>query len=216
MRKIIHLTESEIKDTIRRVLTEAGWSRWKGGGGFGGGQKKSPGVKGARQGYIQISGVKAEMHKNPATGQDEEYLAIKLGHVYTDGARDLVNAINNAVPQDVMHARANLNGGDRVILYVRVEDKAQINSVVPQLRDAIVSTHDYNEKSIDTLCDVIFDRADRAITSKDKENAQNAKIRNWKDMLQRLQDPDIRKRLLTYQTTNFRPETGRKFCYHTK
>lgn len=200
MRKKIRITESEIKSTIQRVLNEA-FKKW--GGGYGGGyQKKSPGVKGARQGYIQISRCKTVTKPDPSTGEDVEYIAIQLGHIYTDGARDLVTAINNAVPQDVMQAKLNLGGGDRVILYVKAEDKGQINSVVPQLRDAIVSVHDYNEKSIDTLCDVIFDRADRVITSKDKENAEKSKIGNWKDMLKRLQDPDVRMRLLTYQTTS--------------
>lgn len=190
------MLENKIKDIVKGVLNEAfygGYNKPKWGGGY---KKSDP--NGSRKGYIQISKCKV-MDVN-----GEECLAVLLGHVYKDGAQKLANAINSSLPQDIMFAKAQPGdrAGDRAVIYVKANAKERVNSVLAKLRDAIISVDDYNEQSIDNLCDVIYDRIDRLVTSADRETAQANKINNWREMLERLQDPSVREALLKYQTTS--------------
>lgn len=164
---------------------------------------------GKRRGKLQIAGCRTEMRKSAVTGEMKEYIAVYLGHVWGDGAESLVNAINGAVPKHIMNAivtppDGNIKGrdGGRVLIRVNIDMKNEIPNAVNKMAEAIKQLNDYTESSVDKVCDTIFDRVDNVVTSKDEENAQNMAVSNWQEMLQKLNDPEVRKRLLAYQMTD--------------
>lgn len=180
---------------MRRILDEAFYGNKKYG-------KRAPSDPNAtRKGRIQIDHGAVET-KRRADGSEREVIAIYLGHVFADGADKLISAINSKVPPTVMVARPTTGGRSKVVLYVNPDKVAEIPSVVQSLGQAIRSLDDYDDSSIEKLCSDVFDHADSVATSSDVESAEKRKIGNWKDMLTRLQDPDVRKALLMYQTTD--------------
>lgn len=158
-------------------------------------------ANGPKKGNLQIAYCKADKKRSAVTGQEKEFISVCLGHVWKDGAQRLVDAINSAVPKHIMNAALG-TGNERVIIRVNIDMKNEIPNVTAKLEDAIKQLGEYTDASVETVCNQIFDAVDSVATSTDVENAQNKSIENWKDMLEKLEDPEVRKRLLKYQTTN--------------
>ena len=156
---------------------------------------------GQKKGNLQIAYAKTDKARSAVTGQEKEFIAVCLGHVWKDGAQKLVDAINSAVPKNVMNATLG-NGNERVVIRVNIDAKNEIPNVVAKLEAAIKQVGEYTDTSVETVCSQIYDSVDSVATSADVENAQNKGFENWKEMLQKLEDPEVRKRLLKYQTTN--------------
>lgn len=195
MKKSITITEGNLRKIIESVIAEAGFRKF-------GYSKKATDPNAPRKGRIQVDHCKLEKARSAATGQEKEYIAVYLGHVFGDGAQKLVNAINSSVPQTVLNAALTEKGRSKVVLRVNIERKEEIPQVVSQLQSAITSLSDYDDTSIQNLCDSIYDAVDGVATSGDIESAEKNKIGNWRDMMKRLEDPEVRKQLLMYQTTN--------------
>lgn len=185
---------TNIKDIISEAVFEGFASKRK----FG--RPADPNAP--RRGLIRIDKCTTEELRSSVTGNKKECIMIYLGHVFSDGAQKLVDAIKAAVPQHVISPAVNANGSSKVVLRVNIDMKSEIPMVIPKLRDAIISVGDYAEKSVDTLCERLMDAVDSVVTSKDVETANASRARNWKEMLERLKDPEVRKSLLAYQTTN--------------
>lgn len=181
-----------ISETISNVLNEAGFRKFS---------KPSGSQNTQRKGNLQIAYCKADKKRSAVTGQEKEFISVCLGHVWKDGAQRLVDAINSSVPSHIMHAALG-EGNERVVIRVNIDMKNEIPNVVAKMNDAIKQLGEYSEASIDTVCSEIFDEVDSVATNSDIENAQSKSISNWKEMLEKLEDPEIRKRLLKYQTTN--------------
>ena len=152
-------------------------------------------------GYLEISYAKSEKVKSPVTGQDKEQIIVALGHVWKDGAQTLVDSINSSVPRNVISAKLG-DKNDRVYITVSVDAKNEIPTVLSKLEAAIKDTGEYNERSVEKVCSQIYDTVDSVATEEDMKNADTRRFQNWKDMLQKLQDPEVRQRLLRYQTSN--------------
>lgn len=195
MKKTIRITESKMRRLIESVISEAGFRKF-------GYKKNLSDPNSPRKGKIQVDHCKLEKARSAATGQEKEYIAVYLGHVFGDSAQKLVSAINSSVPQTVLNAAQTDKGRSKVVLRVNIDRKEEIPKVVHQLKSAITSLDDYDENSIQNLCDTVYDAVDSVATSGDIENAEQTKIRNWRDMMKRLEDPEVRKQLLMYQTTN--------------
>ena len=206
MKKTIKLTESELKtlinETVKRVFKEGKRSPNKiNEGGFRRFAKSASQGNGQKKGNLQIAYCKTDKKRSAVTGQEKEFISVCLGHVWKDGAQKLVDAINSAVPKHIMNAALG-TGNERVIIRVNIDMKDEIPSVTAKLEDAIKQVGEYSDASVETVCNQIFDAVDSVATSSDIANAQTKSIENWKDMLEKLEDPEIRKRLLKYQTTN--------------
>lgn len=195
MKKVIKITDTEfnkvITESVRKMLTE-GFRK------FG---KPTAQNNGQRKGNLQIAYAKTDKARSAVTGQEKEFIAVCLGHVWKDGAQKLVDAINSAVPKNVMNAALG-NGNERVVIRVNIDAKNEIPNVVAKLEAAIKQLGEYSDASIETVCSQIYDSVDSVATSADIEYAQNKGFESWKEMLQKLEDPEVRKRLLKYQTTN--------------
>ena len=158
-------------------------------------------ANGPKKGNLQIAFCKADKKRSAVTGQEKEFISVCLGHVWKDGAQRLVDAINSAVPKHIMNAALG-TGNERVIIRVNIDMKNEIPNVIAKLEDSIKQLGEYSDASIETVCSQIYDSVDSVATSADVENAENKSIENWRDMLEKLEDPEVRKRLLRYQTTN--------------
>lgn len=181
-----------ITETIANMVNEAGFRK------FG---KPLAQNNGQKKGNLQIAYARTDKARSAVTGKEKEYISVCLGHVWKDGAQKLVDAINSAVPKHIMNATLG-NGNERVIIRVNIDMKNEIPNVVGKLENAIKQVGEYSDASVETVCSQIYDSVDSVATSTDVENATNKSISNWKEMLEKLEDPEIRKRLLRYQTTN--------------
>lgn len=185
-----------LKESIRKIIFET----IEESGGFRKFKKSSTGsTPGNRKGNLQIAYCKSAKAKSSVTGKETEYIAVCLSHVWKDGLNTLVDAINKSVPAKVMNAIVNNN---TVIIRVNLAMKNEIPNYVMKMGESIKQLNDYSEQSIDNLCVSIFDEVDEVATTADLDNAKEKSISNWMEMLSLLEDPQVRQRLLRYQTTN--------------
>ena len=125
-------------------------------------------------------------------------------HVYfeNDLKDQELDAITSAVPKHVFIARPSKKSENIVVLKVNIDMKNEIPNYIGKMCDAIKQVGEYNERNVDNVCDTIFDYVDEVVTSADEETAQKNAIGSWREILEKLNDPETRKRLLLYQTTN--------------
>ena len=195
------LKRSELFEVIRNsvisVLEEGGYV-----GKFNrfGGQNQSKNQ--VRSGNLQISYGKAEVARSKKTGLDKEYIAIYLGHIWKDGGQRLADAIQSAIPKQILYATVDNTSKERVVLKVNIDLKHEIPNYIAKIGEAIRQLNDYSEYSIDNFCSRLYDVIDNVVTQEDSKNAERITISNWKEMLERLTDPSVRQRLLNYQMSN--------------
>lgn len=182
-------------DTIMESINEAGFRKFNKGG------FPTQNQANQKKGILQISYCKADKARSAVTGQEKEYISVYLGHVWKDSAQKLVDAINSAVPKHIMNA-ALAKGNDRVVIRVNIDMKDEIPNVIAKLENSIKQLGEYSDASVETVCTQLYDEIDSVAVSADVENARNTSISNWQEMLEKLNDPEVRKRLLKYQTTN--------------
>ena len=201
------LSENRLNQIVSRVLNEASWSNgkyanWKNKGGYvqtkpassNGGQGTS-----GKGGKLQVGNISDTVVKD-ASGQEVGYVEVGIGHVYADKAKDLADRINSTVPPTVMKAKTSA-GNDRVILYIPKDKLGDVQKVQSQLESAIKSLDQYNEEYVERFCRNLSYSIEDRVTEEDTINAEKNKIKNWKDLMSRLDDPEVRKRLLMLQTT---------------
>lgn len=188
-----YLINKLTRNIIHTLLSEANFRKY--------GKPSSSDSNGKRKGRLTINYAKSEQKRSAVTGQMKECICVGLGHVFKDGVSELINAINTHVPQNILNAAIGDNIS-RVVLRINIQKINEINSIIDKLEDAIKSVGDYTDDSIESVCSSLYDNIDSVATSQDIENAHNASIKTWQDMLERLNDPEVRKRLLRYQMTN--------------
>ena len=188
-----------MKKTIDHILFEAVDEVIKK---FGKKPSSSFGTNGNNKGgQIQIGICKTEVAHSRVTGKDKEFINVEITHVWKDGAQRLIDAINAVVPKNVFIATpANQEG--KIFLKVNIDMKNEIPNYITKICDAIKQLKEYNETYVDRLCDRLFDYIENVVTSADEEMAQKNAINSWREMLERLNDPKVREKLLLYQTTN--------------
>ena len=192
----MNVRERVINKVISNVLNEAF-------GGFNKFQKykkKAPADPNApRKGKLQMEHPMVKKAKSSVTGEEKEYIAAYLTHVWADGAQKLADAINSSVPKHVMDAQVD---GNKVLLRVNISAKNEIPTVINKMCAGIKQLNDYDEAHVEGICDRFFNFIDTVATGEDLENAKKRSISTWKEMLEKLNDPDVRKRLLKYQMSN--------------
>lgn len=197
----MRLNKSELYEiiaySVASLLKEGGFaSRFNR---FGGQQ---PIASQGRKGNLQIAYGKAEVAHSQKTGLDKEYIAIYLGHVWKDGSERLVNAIQSAIPKQILYAVVDKSNKEKVVLKVNIDLKNEIPNYIAKIGESIKQLNEYSEASIDNFCTRLYDVIDNVVTSNDTKNAERVTISNWKEMLERLNDPKVRQRLLNYQMSN--------------
>lgn len=190
MKKIIKINETMLKRLMLEAFGNGGFRRFK---------KSSTSTPGHRKGNLQIDHVRINKAFSQATNTEKEYISVILSHVWKDGVQQLVDAINQSVPKHIMNAAPKNN---TVEIRVNIAMKDEVPYYVNKLSDAIKQLNDYSEQSVDNMCVSIYDAIDEVATPDDINNAKEKSISNWQDMLSRLEDPNVRRQLLRYQTTN--------------
>ena len=141
-------------------------------------------------------------------------IGVILKGVKSDRRNELVNAINNVsrqilsvnnkqsfIFQAVIETNQKYNT-PMVVVYFNIDNKELLPQYINQLKTALIHLNDYTDESIDNFCNQIYNRIDAVVTPKDAEYADLVSFNNWKEMLQLLDNSDVKKRLLLYQTTN--------------
>lgn len=194
------LSEAKLNRIIESVINEAipnsKYQNWK--------NRAKSGNAGAQQsaskgGHIQVGNI-SDKTVTDANGNNSEYVEVGLGHVYANKAQELADRINATVPPTVMRAKTS-NGNDRVVLCIPKDKIADVPKVASQLESAIKSLSQYSEEYVERLCKNLQYSIEDRVTEEDNINAEKSKISNWKDLMSRLDDPEVRKRLLMLQTT---------------
>lgn len=152
--------------------------------------------------FIRVSHCEAKKAKSQVTGQEKEYL-----EAYIDGAnptdrQQLINLWSANIPKNVMVAVVHPKVDDGIILKINIEKVNELGTTfVDKLTDCIKQLGTYNDTSIDAFSDSLMDKIAECPTEADIANSNANIASNWKEMLNKLQDPDFRKILLNFQTT---------------
>lgn len=161
--------------------------------------------KNFKEGHIQIESCEVKNVTNKKTNETAELAYVVISHVWPEYAEKLVDVLN-AIPQEkprifqAMLYKVNdtlING--KIILRVSIKRKEQILKYTRKIEEAINKLGQYNEVYVNNLCTELFDRLDEIATRDDIEASKVRSINNWKEMFERLSDPEIRTRLLRYQ-----------------
>lgn len=168
---------------------------------FGGTKKATKELK------IQIKKCELVVKRNPKTDKNVELAHVIINHVGKGNEEKLIYALN-AIPQEspqVFTARKHIvddtvmNG--EILLQVSAQRKALILNYTEKIKNAINNLKIYSRVWVDQLCVELYDQLCEVITSEDLETAKRRSINNWEDMLNKLSDPEVRKKLMRYQTT---------------
>lgn len=175
---------------------------------FGGGDGDVPAKKkkkNFRNGKIQIDSCQIKNVTNKKTNETAELVYVVITHVWPEYAEKLVDTLNN-IPQEkprifqaMLYKVGDTLINGKIILRISVKRKDQILKYTDKIRQAINKLGQYNEVYVDNLCTELFDRLDEIATRDDVEASKVRSMNNWKEMFERLSDPEIRKRLLRYQ-----------------
>jgi len=150
---------------------------------------------------VWISSSKAAMTKDPNTGEDKEKIVVTLGINKGFSTKTLADAINKELPPTVLRARP-VGMASLVALDIDVDRRDEVYQVVNQLEHAIKQIGTFNPDSVDKLCDRIGDTVYDTVTKADKESSEQVSLSNWKDLMTKLHDPEVRKNLLAYQMSD--------------
>ena len=192
MRKV-NITEKDLHRMVYNVLSEAGFRK------FGSGKSKASKLK--KGANLQISHAQSATHIHSTNGKELEYIQVILTHVWGDG-EDLINAINSVQQFKGLMKAVKSGKSGSIILNVNIDRKDEIPNYLDELNNSIASLGEYSEKSIENVCFELYDVISETTLSSDIENAQKRSISNWTEMLSKLNDPEVRKQLLRFQTTN--------------
>ena len=152
--------------------------------------------------FIRISHCEAKKAKSQVTGQEKEYLEAYIDGVNPTDRQQLINLWSAAIPKNVMVAVVHPKYDRGVILKINIDKISDLGTnFIDKLTDCIKQLGTYNDTSVDAFGDSLMDKIAQCPTEADIANS-NAKIAsNWREMLNKLQDPNFRKMLLNFQTT---------------
>lgn len=184
----IYINENIIENVIKKVLNEAGFSKFR--------RIRNNTNTQNNKGRIQIG--YADLTKQ----NDLEFIDVILTHIFSDTKSELINNINTEVDRKILFAVDNAKNKGQIILRCNPENKTKIPSIISNLMLAINNVGSYDENYVERLCLSLYDVVEEVPTSLDIEEVEKIKYSNWEEMLQRLEDPEVRKRLLKYQMTN--------------
>ena len=161
--------------------------------------------KNFKNGKIQIDSCQIKNVTNKKTNETAELIYVVITHVWPEYAEKLVDTLN-AIPQEkprifqaMLYKVGDTLINGKIILRISVKRKEQILKYTDKIGEAINKLGQYNEVYVDNLCTELFDRLDEIATRDDIEASKVRSMNNWKEMFERLSDPEIRKRLLRYQ-----------------
>ena len=75
------------------------------------------------------------------------------------------------------------------------------NNYIDTIVDVLRKTMHYTKSSLDSLGESIVDKVNEAPTPQEIAQSRETIAGNWMDMLNKMNDPEVRKKLLLYQTT---------------
>jgi hypothetical protein len=142
-----------------------------------------------------------------STNNDKWSLTIKSAR-YTDGGdlcfklgglkNDDVNQINQINPTVFCIKKGQDKSNWLVILKDKYDEFIADTSA---LENFLKSSNNYQEASLTSFFDKIESFADSTPTQEDIDNNNKAISSNWRELLQTLNDPEVRKKFLAFQTT---------------
>lgn len=143
--------------------------------------------------------VSGNVEKNDRTNED--WFAIKLAWVMNQDRGILMNNFNKVAP-NVFQVTPNLKEQNSLFIKIAVNELDNFkNNFLPQVIDVLRKTMHYKPSVLDSLGDSIADKIDSTPTSADIEKSRDSIGNNWMDMLNKMNDPETRKKMLMFQTT---------------
>lgn len=139
--------------------------------------------------------INVKMAKYRTVDSGETYLTFKLsGFKFTD--KDKINKVGQNI---FFIAQSTKNNS--IWIYVKKDNIDDFVNILPSIEEALTKTNNYTKKSIDEFAEKIEGFIETTPTPEEEEqnNAQIAS--NWKELLQTMKDPEVRKRFLAFQTT---------------
>ena len=151
---------------------------------------------------IRVSHCEAKKALSKVTGQEKEYLEAYIDGVIPTDRQQLINLWSASIPNSVLVAVPHPNYDKGIILKINIDKINEIGTnFIDKLNDAIKSFGKYDDNSVDTFGEILMDKINQCPTEADIANTSAKIASNWKEMLDNLQDPAFRQRLLNFQTT---------------
>lgn len=152
--------------------------------------------------FIRISHCEAKKAKSQVTGQEKEYLEAYIDGVEPTNRQQLINAWSSIIPKNIMVAVEHPKYDKGIVLKINIEKINELGTnFVDKLTDVLKQFGIYNDTSVEAFGDSLMDRIAECPTEEDIKNSSTKIASNWKEMLNKLQDPNFRKMLLNFQTT---------------
>jgi hypothetical protein len=105
----------------------------------------------------------------------------------------------NKINPDVFHVRQGVS--NKVWLWVQEDKMQEFLDNYDTVYEFLKNTNHYSEEALNTFLDKIEDFLNGAPNQEEIENSQKIIASNWRELLQTLSDPEVRKRFLAFQTT---------------
>lgn len=191
----INIVEHVINKLAKQVLKEAGFRQYP----------KNKQTQDKRK-YLKIESVKFTKRFSAKKNTEIKCIAVTLANTNPDNLQILKDNINNISRQkfvfQALIENSPVTKQPTVVILFNLNTKEEIPNLLPELEITLKNLNDYNEKSIDVFCREIYYRIDAIVTDEDEIQAEERSINNWKELLSLLHDPQIKNKLLLYQTTD--------------
>jgi hypothetical protein len=143
-------------------------------------------------------------NKTNTNGTSGEWtLDVKMGK-YSEN-NELMLKLTGLKNEDIKTLASNIftiKQEDKTIWICVAEDKIDdFKNSLDQLETVLKNTKNYTEKSIISTIDKIEDFIESTPNAADEETNNRNIATNWRELLQSLQNPDVRKKFLIFQTT---------------
>ena len=158
-----YITENIIDNVIKKVLNEAGFSKFR--------RIRNNTNTQNNKGRIQIG--YADLTKQNGL----EFIDVILTHIFSDTKSQLINNINTEVDRKILFAIDNTKNKGQIILRCNPENKTKIPSIISNLMLAINNVGSYDENYVERLCLSLYDVVEEVPTSLDIENVEKITVK---------------------------------------
>lgn len=151
---------------------------------------------------IWVSHCEAKKAKSQVTGQEKEYLEAYVDGINPTDRQKLINLWSASIPNSVFVAVPHKTYDKGIILKINIDKISELGTnLIDKIVDDIKSLNSYDSDSVNAFGDSLMDKIAQCPTEADIANSNSMIASNWKEMLTKLQDPNFRQLLLSFQTT---------------
>lgn len=106
------------------------------------------------------------------------------------------------------------SGNDIIVLVIPSNKLTDFSNLLPQIKQQLAATGHYTKDSVNMFPEIIDNIIEKTASPEDIETSNKNIIKNWKELLQKIQDPEFRKKFLMVQVYpgnfNFDAETAKE------